>query len=332
MNYYERHLGDYARDAGHLTMLEHGAYTLLLDRYYTTEQGIPADQAHRICRARTRDEKAAVDAVLGEFFKLVDGLWTNGRAERELAEYRATEPDREAKKANNRERQERSRERRRAMFETLRGHGVVPAYDAPMSELQAELSRIEKQQRNAPVTRYGTGTQSPDTSNQETPSTDGEFSEDRAPAASVPPARPDLDELPAPSLAGRACMAMRGANVHDVNPAHPDLLALLAAGVTPEEIGATAAECAAKGRGRFAYVLATVKRRRAEAAASPVASLPAASPMAWADSRGRVVDMGNRLGIGPFEEVDRSTGRPNSWPAYRGRVIAAWQQSQGVAA
>ena len=31
MNYYERHLGDYARDAGHLSMLEHGAYALLLN-------------------------------------------------------------------------------------------------------------------------------------------------------------------------------------------------------------------------------------------------------------------------------------------------------------
>jgi uncharacterized protein YdaU (DUF1376 family) len=33
VNYYERHLGDYAKDAGHLSMLEHGAYSLLLDRY-----------------------------------------------------------------------------------------------------------------------------------------------------------------------------------------------------------------------------------------------------------------------------------------------------------
>ncbi len=30
MNYYERHLGDYAKDTAHLTMIEHGAYTLLL--------------------------------------------------------------------------------------------------------------------------------------------------------------------------------------------------------------------------------------------------------------------------------------------------------------
>ena len=85
MNYWERHIGDYARDAGHLSMLEHGAYTMLLDRYYSTERAIPADQAHRICRARTKEERAAVDAVLNEFFTLTDGLWVNGRAEREVA-------------------------------------------------------------------------------------------------------------------------------------------------------------------------------------------------------------------------------------------------------
>ena len=85
MNYYEHHLGDYAKDTAHLTMLEHGAYRLLLDRYYGTEQGIPDDQAHRVARARTREEKAAVDAVLAEFFTLEAGVWKNGRAEEEIA-------------------------------------------------------------------------------------------------------------------------------------------------------------------------------------------------------------------------------------------------------
>lgn len=85
MNYYERHLGDYSKDTAHLTMIEHGAYGLLLDRYYGTEAGIPADQVHRIARARTKEEKAAVDVVLAEFFQLVDGLWINKRAEEEIA-------------------------------------------------------------------------------------------------------------------------------------------------------------------------------------------------------------------------------------------------------
>lgn len=85
MNYYERHLGDYARDTAHLSIMEHGAYTLLLDRYYSSEHGIPADQAHRLARARTREEKQAVDTVLDEFFMLVDGIWINDRCEEELA-------------------------------------------------------------------------------------------------------------------------------------------------------------------------------------------------------------------------------------------------------
>jgi uncharacterized protein YdaU (DUF1376 family) len=89
VNYYERHLGDYAKDAAHLSMLEHGAYTLLLDRYYTTEQPIPKEQAHRVCRARSREERAAVDVVLAEFFVSSGDVWTNGRADREIAKMRA---------------------------------------------------------------------------------------------------------------------------------------------------------------------------------------------------------------------------------------------------
>lgn len=163
MNYYERHLGDYARDAGHLTLLEHGVYTLLLDRYYTTEQGIPADQAHRICRARTRDEKQAVDAVLADFFTLTDGVWVNGRAELEIEKFRASEPDRQAKRDNERERQRRTRERRKQLFDALRERGIVPEYDAPMSELQALLSRGTSRPVTPPVTRDATATQTPDT-------------------------------------------------------------------------------------------------------------------------------------------------------------------------
>lgn len=97
VNYYERHLGDYARDTGHLSLLEHGVYTLLLDRYYATEQGIPEGQAHRVARARSVAENAAVDAVLSEFFTLTNGAWTNGRVEEELAKARVRI---EAAKAN----------------------------------------------------------------------------------------------------------------------------------------------------------------------------------------------------------------------------------------
>jgi uncharacterized protein YdaU (DUF1376 family) len=82
VNYYERHLGDYARDTGHLTMLEHGAYGLLLDRYYATEQGLPADDVLRLARARTKEERAAVNRVLKEFFVLREGVWVHEKCDK----------------------------------------------------------------------------------------------------------------------------------------------------------------------------------------------------------------------------------------------------------
>ena len=44
MNYYERHLGDYSKDTAHLTMLEDGAYLLLIMDYWTNGP-LPDDDA-----------------------------------------------------------------------------------------------------------------------------------------------------------------------------------------------------------------------------------------------------------------------------------------------
>ena len=74
MNYYERHLGDYAKETTHLSILEHGAYCLLLDRYFITEHGIPQGQEFRVSRAHTKEERSAIESVLSEFFVLRDGM------------------------------------------------------------------------------------------------------------------------------------------------------------------------------------------------------------------------------------------------------------------
>jgi len=85
MNYYARHLGDYARDASHLSLAEHGAYTLLLDRYYATERPIGREEAYRICRAIGKADKQAVQRVLTEFFRWTDEGYRNKRADEEIA-------------------------------------------------------------------------------------------------------------------------------------------------------------------------------------------------------------------------------------------------------
>lgn len=85
MKYYLRHLGDYARDAGYLSMLDHGAYTLLLDWSYANEKPIPRELACDICGARTRPEKQAVQRVLERFFIWDASVgWRHKRVEKEI--------------------------------------------------------------------------------------------------------------------------------------------------------------------------------------------------------------------------------------------------------
>lgn len=153
MNYYERHLGDYAKDTKRLSMLEHGAYNLLLDEYYAKEAGIPADQVYRVTGARSRAERTAVDTVLKDFFVLTDGVWIKNRVEEEIQRYIDSLPVEEQKRNNSKERTRRSRERRKELFETLRRHGVVMPFDTAMSVLQDELSRVTTVIGNTPVTR-----------------------------------------------------------------------------------------------------------------------------------------------------------------------------------
>jgi uncharacterized protein YdaU (DUF1376 family) len=84
MNFYKRHIGDYIKKAGHLTLLEHGVYARLMDVYYTREAGIPEDKAARLIGARSKEELQALANVLDEFFILVEGTWTQNRCEEEI--------------------------------------------------------------------------------------------------------------------------------------------------------------------------------------------------------------------------------------------------------
>lgn len=94
MHYYSHHLGDYAKDTGHLSLAEHGAYRLLLDHYYSTETPLPGqlDALCRICRATSAVERQAVNSVLAQFFTATptgSGVsYVHRRVESEIADYR----------------------------------------------------------------------------------------------------------------------------------------------------------------------------------------------------------------------------------------------------
>jgi len=68
VHYFKRNIGDYHKKAGRLSMLEHGAYTLLLDACYDREEFPTMEEALDWCWARSDDEEAAVRFVLNKFF------------------------------------------------------------------------------------------------------------------------------------------------------------------------------------------------------------------------------------------------------------------------
>ncbi len=84
--WYPRYVGDYQRKTSHLSLIEHGAYSILLDHYYSTGKPLPAnvEHLHRICRAFADDERDAVASVLSQFFALQPDGYHNSKADEEL--------------------------------------------------------------------------------------------------------------------------------------------------------------------------------------------------------------------------------------------------------
>jgi uncharacterized protein YdaU (DUF1376 family) len=151
VNYYEHHLGDFARDAGFLSMLREGAYRRLIDIYYGSELPIPLapNEFYELARCKSKPERDAVEYVLNKFFERRADGWHQKRCDEEIERYRLTEPDRELRKRNQNARILRHREERSRLFEELAMAGQHPAWNLPIAAIRALHERF----CNAPVTR-----------------------------------------------------------------------------------------------------------------------------------------------------------------------------------
>nr|WP_314482537.1 YdaU family protein [uncultured Pseudomonas sp.] len=89
MHYFKRNIGDYHKKAGRLSMVEHGAYTLLLDACYDRERFPTMEEAIDWCWARSPEEISAVTFVLSKFFELVGGRYVQARIQDEVNAYHA---------------------------------------------------------------------------------------------------------------------------------------------------------------------------------------------------------------------------------------------------
>lgn len=114
MHYFKRNIGDYHKKAGRLTMLQHGAYTLLLDSCYDREQFPTREEAIDWVWASSQDEVDAVNFVLNKFFDEDNGVFIQNRIQNELDQYQKNSAtnkriaqEREAKRKGNSTKRER---------------------------------------------------------------------------------------------------------------------------------------------------------------------------------------------------------------------------------
>lgn len=232
MNYYERYVGDYQRDTGHLSCTEIGVYDRLLDHYYATEIPLPFEHAGlcRIARAMDKIEQNAVRRIADEFFPVGDdGMRHNARADKEIT------------KAANRIKAAKENGKK----------GGRPPNDKPNGDQSDNPPETQEkptgfQSANPPETHSGVH---------------------HMPCTTVNPKPPPVSGVPSSTggtPAGAVCARLRSeAKIADAVPHHPKLLALLDAGLTEDEI--VAAGMGARGKG-FAWVLATAEGRRRDAA------------------------------------------------------------------
>ncbi len=78
--------GDYRRDTQHLSMMEHGAYMLMLAHCWDLRGPLPLDERRvfGICNARSNEEMGAVRHILAEFFTRMDDGHYNRRIQLEI--------------------------------------------------------------------------------------------------------------------------------------------------------------------------------------------------------------------------------------------------------
>lgn len=89
MHFYKKNIADYHKKAGRLTMIQHGAYTLLMDACYDRERFPTEAEAIDWLWASSTEEIEAIRFVLAKFFMIDDGKYIQPRIEREVEDYQS---------------------------------------------------------------------------------------------------------------------------------------------------------------------------------------------------------------------------------------------------
>ena len=238
MNFFKLYMGDYQRDTGALSLAEHGAYLMMLQLYYATEKPLPIGaDLYKILRVSGKKERAAVDKVAALFWIEKDGKLVNTRAVAEIEKsVRQRLVNQEVGKLGGRPRK---------LF----------------SDPKEEPNGLRDQDHVGSKTETESVSESEPNRNPNHSHSHKEHSVGRTVART--------EDLASPTTAGRACLAMRQAGCAHANPSHPELLAAVAEGVTPETLADTVREAMARSppiTHPFSWAIATARSRHATAA------------------------------------------------------------------
>ena len=259
-------IGAYLADTMTLTTQQHGAYLLLLFAYWRNRGPLVDDDEDLASIVKASPaEWRKLRVKLARFFTIEGGLWSHGRADKELANA--------------------------GMRKSAAVSKAKAAADARWEKSRKECSK------HAPSIAQALLKQCPTPSPLPTPGAQG-GGEPQSPARAESEIFDPEGQDPTP--AGLAWRAVRAAGIADGDPGHPGLHRLLAGGVTAEDLAATAAELVRQGKGRFGLLLATVEGRRVDAAAAgKLPAAPAADP--W-ETRASVDTIARGLGLQPWDE------------------------------
>lgn len=108
------------------------------------------------------------------------------------------------------------------------------------------------------------------------------------------------------------------------------LHSLIAAGVTVDEFRDAGSIAGKRGGKGFDYVVGIINRKRREAHATtlPQADTTMRDGMRWDDTRAGIEAMGQRLGVGAWDQAAAQVGRGPQWPHYLAKVRSAFDASQ----
>lgn len=276
MNFYPHHIGDYLSATAHLSWTEDCAYRRLLDAYYTREAALPADVAAccRLVRALSKDERAAVDVVLREFFALTDEGWRHGRCDEEIG--KATAKRAKAAESANKRWQPKSASPGNANADATAGANAMRTHMPTHSEGNAPNPNPNPKRENTVSPCEGEGADSVRF---------GDLGSD------------DPGEPVTPTPAAMLAIEARRLGI-PCNGSDPRLEAV--AGWVKADEWATACEAAKKAKAlSLGYVLAIVQRRRQEASALALVPASPATPAraAWERDSDAMLAEAARLGL-----------------------------------